>query len=322
MSSQSTAYIIYDIETVPDGQLIADVLYPGQDLSPDEAITQQEQEVLKATDGRSSFVPLTFQYPVAIAVARVGPDFRLQKVAKLDAPLYRTRTMVDLFWKGIQAYPKATLVDFGGRQFDLPVMELCAYRFGLPVPDYFGQGKAKTYRHRWSDQHLDLLEWYSNWNACRMKGGLNLLAKMIGKPGKMDVKGELVLELWREGKKNLIGSYCLCDVLDTYFVFLRSRLLMGQITPEEEARIEGEARNIIEDIAFDDTNVEEYLNRCRPRDDPPGPADATEPPLPEEPEPAGPELYEEPMAPMDEPMPDAPMPEPPMQEPPMEPDFN
>ena len=67
------------------------------------------------------------------------------------------------------------------------------------------------------------------------------------------------LDLWREGKKDLIGSYCLCDVLDTYFVFLRSRVLCGEISLEKEHAIQQHAHEIIEDYAFEDPNLEEYL---------------------------------------------------------------
>jgi predicted PolB exonuclease-like 3'-5' exonuclease len=260
MPDERTAYIVFDIETVPNGSLIADVLYAGENLSAEEAVARQEKEALDASDGKSSFVPLTFQAPVIIAVARVSADFQLQKVAILDAPHYRERRMVELFWKGIETYPDATLVDFGGRGFDLPVLELAAFRHGISLPTYFGKGGA--YRARFGDRHLDIMEWLGNWGAYRMRGGLNLLAKMLGKPGKMDVRGELVAGLWREGKKNLVASYCVCDVLDTYFVFLRTRVLTGNISCEDETRIEAHARSVIEDLAFDDPTIEDYLKRC------------------------------------------------------------
>jgi hypothetical protein len=265
MAREQTAYIVFDIETIPDGALLADVLYPGDQVSPEEAIALQEKEVNEQTGGRSSFVPLTFHRPVAIAVARVGPDFRIQKAAVLDAPQYRCRRMVELFWRGLESYPGATLVDFGGRTFDLPVLELAAFRLGLSLPAYFGGPGEKGYRHRYTDRHIDLLEWVTNGGATRLRGGLDALAKMLGKPGKMGIKGEQVYGLWREGKKGEIGSYCLCDVLDTYFVFLRTRVLLGEITIEEERNIVEHARGAIDDMAFEDINLEEYLSRWQER---------------------------------------------------------
>jgi predicted PolB exonuclease-like 3'-5' exonuclease len=191
----------------------------------------------------------------------VAADYRLQKLALLDAPQFRSQRMVELFWRGLESYTEAALVDFGGRTFDLPVLELAAYRHGISVPAYFSGRSGKGYRHRYSERHIDLLDWFTNFGACRLRGGLDLLAKMIGKPGKMDVRGEQVLELWNEGKKNLIASYCLCDVLDTYFVFLRSRVLAGEISLQIEGRLMDQARSVIEDMAFEDENLEAYLAR-------------------------------------------------------------
>ncbi len=42
----------------------------------------------------------------------------------------------------------------------------------------------------------------------------------------MDVKGEQVQELFNAGKLREISDYCRCDVLDTYFVFLRAMVML------------------------------------------------------------------------------------------------
>ena len=41
----------------------------------------------------------------------------------------------------------------------------------------------------------------------------------------------------RTGRLDQIQDYCRCDVLDTFFVFLRSRVLVGQLTIEREQGI-------------------------------------------------------------------------------------
>ena len=45
----------------------------------------------------------------------------------------------------------------------------------------------------------------------------------------MDVQGYMVQDLWNDGRLAEINDYCRCDVLDTYFVFLRSMVLLGQL---------------------------------------------------------------------------------------------
>jgi hypothetical protein len=70
-----------------------------------------------------------------------------------------------------------------------------------------------------------------------MAGGLNLLSKLLGKPGKMDTWGNQVYDLYRQGKLAEINHYCTHDVLDTYFVFLRCCVLTGELTLESEQQI-------------------------------------------------------------------------------------
>ena len=53
----------------------------------------------------------------------------------------------------------------------------------------------------------------------------------------MDVKGSMVQDLYQDGKLAEINDYCRCDVLDTYFVFLRSMVLTGRISLEREQEI-------------------------------------------------------------------------------------
>ena len=48
--------------------------------------------------------------------------------------------------------------------------------------------------------------------------------------------------MYHEGKLQEINDYCLCDTLDTYFVFLRTRVLTGDINPDQEEELRSKAR--------------------------------------------------------------------------------
>ena len=61
-------------------------------------------------------------------------------------------------------------------RFDLPLLEIAAFRYGIAAPAILGK--------RSDDWHLDLMAWLTNSGAIRLSGGLNLLAKLLGKPGK------------------------------------------------------------------------------------------------------------------------------------------
>jgi hypothetical protein len=94
-----------------------------------------------------------------------------------------------------------------------------------------------------------------------MEGGLNLLAKLLGKPGKTDVKGEDVYRLYLEGKLQEINDYCLCDTLDTYFVLLRTRILTGDITIEQESELKATAREFLESKIDDFPIIRTYMEK-------------------------------------------------------------
>ena len=163
----------------------------------------------------------------------------------LDEPDFRPHVITENFWRGWEAYRRPTLVTFNGRTFDVPLMELAAFRYGLSVPGWFDT-QARSYeqrRNRYNlNSHLDLHDMLTNFGATRFNGGLNLAANLLGKPGKMDVQGHMVQDLYDEGKLAEINDYCRCDVLDTYFVFLRTCVLLGQITLSREQQLIAETR--------------------------------------------------------------------------------
>lgn len=161
-------------------------------------------------------------------------------VVALDAPHFRPHMIAEHFWRGWSQYGKPTLVTFNGRGFDLPLMEIAAYRYGISVPEWFdGLGKGYSQpRNRFNvASHLDLQDVLVNFGAVRFNGGLNLAARLLGKPGKMDVQGDMVQDLFDQGKLEQINDYCRCDVLDTYFVFLRYLVLAGQISLDIEQQL-------------------------------------------------------------------------------------
>lgn len=253
-TTTQTAFLVVDTESIPDGRLLQMVKYPELNLSEEEAIEKARQDAREQSANGSDFIPYTFQLPVAVCVARVGTDFSLQAVAALDAPQYRTREIVKKFWLGLSFYTKCKLVTFNGRQFDLPLLEMAAFRYGFPAKDYFYRG-----RNRFNGD-LDLMDWMSNYGACRIAGGLDLLAKLIGKPGKMDVSGDQVFAMYQAGKYQEINEYCMFDTLDTYFVFLRTRVLTGDITPEQEADLVARAKKTLAAQTNELPALKTYLN--------------------------------------------------------------
>ncbi len=260
--TQGVRYLLFDVESVADGELIAKTRYPSSGFSPEEAIARFRQELL-TTSGRD-FIPYTYHIPVAVVIAKVRADFSLAEIVSLDEPEHRPHVIARHFWTGWEAYEQPTWVTFNGRTFDLPLMEHAAFRFGISVPLWFNL-EHRTYeqnRNRYNlSAHIDLQEILTNYGSTWFRGGLNLAASILGKPGKMDVQGDMVYDLYREGKLGEINEYCRCDVLDTYFVFLRISLLMGKLTLEQEQERVQEARHLLESQAGEHPAYRQYLDQ-------------------------------------------------------------
>jgi hypothetical protein len=260
MAALQVRYLVFDVESASDGGLIAKVKYGDASLDPADAIRRYRDELLAKYE--TDFIPYTYQVPVSVVVAKVGPDFRLVDLVALDEPQFRSHVLTEHFWRGWEAYRRPTLVSFNGRTFDIPLLELAAFRYGLSLPGWF-QTSGKSYeqaRHRYNlEAHLDLHDVLTNFGAARFNGGLNLAANVLGKPGKIDVQGYMVQDLYNEGRIAEINDYCRCDVLDTYFVFLRSAVLLGWLTLEKEQQIVAETKSWLEGKAEQSAAYRAYL---------------------------------------------------------------
>ena len=58
---------------------------------------------------------------------------------------------------------------------------------------------------------------------------LDFLCSALGLPGKYDVSGDQVLDLYYDAKQEKIDEYCESDTLNTYWLFLKYELLRGNL---------------------------------------------------------------------------------------------
>ncbi|MBN1908749.1 MAG: 3'-5' exonuclease [Pirellulales bacterium] len=261
MPTSNVRYLVFDVESVADGELVSRLRYPGESLPPGDAVRRYRDELLEKYD--SDFIPYTFQTPVSVAIAKLGAHYELLDLVVLDEPQFRPHVITEHFWRGWEKYRQPTLVSFNGRGFDLPLLELAAFRFGLNVSGWFNLA-GKTYdqpRNRYNLRaHIDLCEMLTNYGSTRFTGGLNLAANLLGKPGKMDVQGDMVQDMYEAGQLARINDYCRCDVLDTYFVFLRTRVLVGQLGLDAEQAQIAKTKAWIEQRADDVAAYRHYLD--------------------------------------------------------------
>jgi predicted PolB exonuclease-like 3'-5' exonuclease len=239
-------YLVFDIETRVDKDLVKEVYDPENSLTLEQAYDTARDQIMEKSGQQSDFFPIPYHIPIAISTLQADEKYRIRALGCFGADKYPEAEMVSRFW---QAFDNAqTLITFNGRGFDLPVLETRALKHGLALPRYFATGQSKnTYRgSRYSDAyHIDLCDFLSNFGAAYRRNSLNVLAKIIGLPGKYTIAGEDVEYLYRQGRQKEINQYCMTDVLQTYLLFLRVELLRGKL---DNSAYQGAVTAVREDL--------------------------------------------------------------------------
>jgi predicted PolB exonuclease-like 3'-5' exonuclease len=146
---------------------------------------------------------------------------------------------------------KPQIVGFNSQAADLKIFLQRGLVHGLCVPD-FCRRPAKPWEgvdyfartHEW---HIDLLEVISG--RGNMAPSLHQLALLSGIPGKMDMDGRHIAELWRDGDLTRIIQYNECDALTTYLLWLRLAHFAGFFTTEAYGEEQERVRNLIAEKA-------------------------------------------------------------------------
>ena len=199
-------------------------------------LSLRAMEIFKEKTG-SEFLPVCFHRVVSISAVMADGFGRFLRVSTLDGE--NERDKISKFLAFIEDF-NPRLVSFNGRGFDLPMIMARAMCYDLSAAAYFetndrdnNKSKWENYRSRYDGRfHLDLLDHISDFGAVR---GLKLdhICASVGLPGKYDVHGDQVLQLYYGGEQAKIDEYCRSDVLNTYWLFLKYELLRGKITKDD-----------------------------------------------------------------------------------------
>lgn len=238
-------YTVVDIETRIDKTLVRSVYFPHTAMADEDAYLRVRQR-LQAEQG-SDFFPLSFHIPISIAVGQVNDERVLTGVETINEHNSDEEALIHTFWQRLERFLSrgGILVTFNGRNFDLPVLELQALKYGCQAFHYFS-GKSRA---RYSEEgHYDLYDFLTNYGVHRLRGGFHAVAQLIGLPGKTAIDGSKVQQLWEEGRLQEIARYCRHDVIQTYFLFLRVEFLRGRLSPEQYERVLKQTEKFCEEL--------------------------------------------------------------------------
>lgn len=241
--------MVFDCETILDVDLLKqgfrkEFLERNVDVGvcTDLELSQKAMEIQKEQSG-TAFLPICYHQVVSIAAVFCDEYGNFNKVGNFkavgDSKKERERSLIQAFLDYInKKQPK--LVSYNGRGFDIPMLLLRAMQYRLSASAYFeennpqfNKNKWENYRQRYCERfHLDLLEALGNYGAVRNLK-LDVLANLVGFPGKYNTSGDMVLDMYYAGNLEQIDTYCQSDVLNTYGLYLNYEILKGNLSVQD-----------------------------------------------------------------------------------------
>ena len=228
-----TPILVFDIETIPDIAGLRRIHDLPATLS-DGAVLDWFQQKRRAATG-SDFAPHHLQQVVAIGCAlRSANDLKVWSIGELDDA---EPELIRRFFDGIEKFTPQ-LVSWNGGGFDLPVLNQRALVHGITAEKYWDWGdqdrdfKFNSYLGRYHTRHLDLMDVLAMYQP-RANAGLDAIARLCGFPGKLGMDGSEVAAAVARGELAEVRNYCETDVLNTYLVYQRFRLMRGELAAGE-----------------------------------------------------------------------------------------
>ncbi len=230
--SSPIRYLVFDIESVADGPLVAKLRYPGESLTPAEGVAPLSGRVDGGYD--SDFIPYTFQVPISVAVAKVAADFRLARRGRARrAAVPPARDHREFLARLGEVSPA------DARQLQRPHVRPAALGTGgvslraKPAGLVQPSGKSfEQFRNRFNlESHLDLQELLTNFGSTRFNGGLEpggQLARQARQDGRARATWCRTFTTPASWPRSTTIAAATCWTRISFFC--ASRVLIGQLT--------------------------------------------------------------------------------------------
>ena len=217
---------VFDIETIPDVEAVKNLTGIQSD-DVNELRKELTEYHIKISNG-NPFPRQPFHQVVAISFVNAEIQYRNNGTEKYILKEIRTGGTEESSEKEIikgcffhLSKTKPRLVSFNGKTFDLPVLKYRAMKYDVSAPWLYRSGdRWNNYNSKYCiDWHCDLLECFSDFGVSA-KCKMNEICSILGIPGKLDVDGSQVIDLYDNNEIKKIRDYCETDVINTYLLYL------------------------------------------------------------------------------------------------------
>jgi hypothetical protein len=263
---------VFDLEWVPD-PAAGRVVYDLPESMPDAEV----REVMWRRSGATEEEPRPYLKTVLCRIVSVATVIRKRQpggpphVTLVSLPPAGEGSMdeaalVGRFLAGL-GKTRPQLVGYNSTGADLPILVQRAVAHGLRAAEFAWRPErpweGSDYFARASDWNVDLKDILGGW--ARSAPSLHEIASVCGIPGKLDVDGADVVDLWERGEVRRIVQYNECDALTTYLVWLRTAHFAGFLAAEEYAAEQAALEHLLEERAAQSghEHLRRYLDRWR-----------------------------------------------------------
>jgi predicted PolB exonuclease-like 3'-5' exonuclease len=235
-----TPILVFDLETIPD---VAGMRRMGW-VDPQQTDAEAVEHVVarRVSEGQTAFLP-----PFLQRIWVFGCAFR-------DAHGFQVRCLGDGYgygdadetqrlrqFFGVIDRHTPQLVTWNGSVFDLPVIHHRALMRGVVGAQYWDTGEENrdfrynNYLGRYHSRHTDLMDVLASYSG-RGNAPLDAISQLCGLPGKLGEDGAQVWASCLAGRAEEVAAYCETDVVNTYLLFQRFRMIRGEIQSEALAQ--------------------------------------------------------------------------------------
>jgi predicted PolB exonuclease-like 3'-5' exonuclease len=260
----------FDVEWIPD-PLTGELLY-GVEHNPPFSY-EESFRAMWADAGATPEKPRPFVKTVLCRIVSIAGVFRDASSGKPDLklvslpanpadPKWDERHILESFLKAVGgSHPQ--LVGFNSNNADIPIIVQRSIIHGLD-----SHGFAERPEKPWlgvdyfsssGEGSVDLGQILGRWGSMPR---LDEIATLSGIPGKIDVHGDNVWNLWLQGRLQEIVNYNEFDALTTYLLWARMAHFAGLLNDSEYEAEQQALRELVErELASGKTHMQRYLNR-------------------------------------------------------------
>ncbi len=259
----------FDLEWVPDtgsGRRAHD-LPPD---APDEAVYAAMWAAAGATEETPRPYLKTMLCRVvslAVVIRKVGSDGQasLSLFSLPGDKAMPERDLIGRFLRGLgEGNPRPQIVGFNSRESDVPILLQRGMANGVSAPGFCRRPEKRwegyDYFDKYNEGHIDLKEVVGGWG--KATPSLHEFAVACGIPGKIDTRGDNVIDLWLAGDVRRIVEYNEFDALTTYLLWLRAAHFAGHFSDEAHAAEVERVRDLLRRrIADGQAHLARYLEK-------------------------------------------------------------